>query len=208
MRPLNILSPTEAQDLLDAARKGSRDALGDLLQAYRPLLLMLAGDQLDPALRPKVGASDLVQQTYLDAWSGFEDFHGHTAGEFRHWLTQIIRYNACDACRRFRTTGKRQAGRELSLECACTNGIRPGLKSGSDTPLAEALRREQREALQHALARLPEGDRLVIELRHREGLSFDDIAHRLGCTLAAARQRWLRAVELWHHTVEEEYGPL
>ena len=52
---------------LAAARTGSSEALGQALQACRGYLLLLAERELDPDLRAKGGASDVVQETFLEA---------------------------------------------------------------------------------------------------------------------------------------------
>jgi RNA polymerase sigma-70 factor (ECF subfamily) len=198
---------TEQQALLDAARDGSRDALGELLQAYRPLLLMLAREELSPRLRSKGGASDLVQNTYVDALSDFNDFSGHTPAEFRHWLEQIVRHNVCDYGRHFRDTCKREAGREQLLPPDFLVRPRDKTRSESASPLAELLQEERAEVLEQALGRLSDEDQAVIVLRQRERLPFEQVARRLGCTAAAVRQRWVRAMEHWRRLVEQAYGP-
>lgn len=199
--------PVGKQALLDAAREGSRDALGELLQAYRPLLLMLAREEMSPRLRAKGGASDLVQDTYLDALSGFDHFGGHTPTEFGHWLEQIVRHNACDYSRHFRDTCKREADRERRLPPDWL--VRPRKMTPSDpaSPLARLLQEERGEVLRHALDQLSEEDRAVVLLRQREHLPFEQVARRLGCTAAAVRQRWVRAMEHWRCLVEQAYGP-
>src|SRR5690349_11856361 len=53
----------QASQLLAAARQGSPEALGQLLEMFRPSLLAAASRGLDPVLRQKVGADDLVQET-------------------------------------------------------------------------------------------------------------------------------------------------
>ena len=52
---------------LAAARAGSREALGRVLESCRGYLLLIAQQELDPALQARGGASDLVQQTFLEA---------------------------------------------------------------------------------------------------------------------------------------------
>jgi RNA polymerase sigma-70 factor (ECF subfamily) len=48
------------------ARKGSREALGRLLETCRPYLLLVANNELDRDLQAKAGASDLVQETFIE----------------------------------------------------------------------------------------------------------------------------------------------
>jgi RNA polymerase sigma-70 factor (ECF subfamily) len=203
---MRLARPTDELALLNAAQQGSREALGQLLQAYRPLLLTLARDRMAPGLRAKAGCSDLVQDTCVEALTGFDGFKGHTAAEFRHWLERILQHNACDCSRRFCDTDKRQAGRERPLRRPDLVPAEKGPFSQFDSPVGRLLQEERAEVLQQALARLPEDDRRVLLLRQRDHLPFDQVADRLGCTPAAARQRWVRAVDRWRRTVEDHYG--
>jgi RNA polymerase sigma-70 factor (ECF subfamily) len=69
-------------------------------------------------------------------------------------------------------------------------------KLAADTPPPEdnAAAAEEADALRQAVARLPEDYRRVITLRHEEGLSFHDVAQRMGRSPEAARTLWFRAV--------------
>src|SRR5438874_308510 len=84
---------SEEDVLLAAARGGCRQALGALLERYRDYLLLLARAELAPDLRPKEGASDLVQQTFLEAQRDFAAFQGRTEEELLAWLKRLLRNN-------------------------------------------------------------------------------------------------------------------
>src|SRR5580700_9060811 len=89
--------------LLVAARRGSREALGNALEACRRYLLAIASRELDPDLRAKGGASDLVQETFLEAQRDFARFQGSSPEELRAWLRQVLLHNVGAFTRRFRT---------------------------------------------------------------------------------------------------------
>jgi WD40 repeat protein/serine/threonine protein kinase len=75
---------------IEAARGGSAEALGYLLELFRPYLLRLARLYLERDLNATVDASDLVQETIVDAKRQFTDFHGTADGELRAWLRPIL----------------------------------------------------------------------------------------------------------------------
>src|SRR5690242_5684865 len=106
----------ELEALIQAARDGSGTALGHLLEASRPYLLHVANQELDQELCSKAGASDLVQETFLEAQQGFAGFRGRNEAELRRWLRQMLRNNLANFARGFRGTRKRDTGREVSLE--------------------------------------------------------------------------------------------
>ncbi len=99
--------PTADLDqLLAATRAGSREALGDALVLCRQYLLAVANRQLNPALRSKGGASDIVQQTFLEAQRDFAKFQGDSVEELQAWLKHLSLNNAADFARGFQGTDK------------------------------------------------------------------------------------------------------
>jgi RNA polymerase sigma-70 factor (ECF subfamily) len=185
---------------LDAARAGSQEDLGRALEACRRYLLLIAGHELAPDLRAKGGASDLVQQTFLEAHQGFGRFEGGSPEEFRGWLRRILRNNVANFTRHYRDAARRRVDAEQPL--AGDSGADDGPAASTLTPSGKAIAREQAEAVQRALARLPEDYRLVLALRHQEQLTFEEIGEVLQRTPNAARLLWLRAVE----RLQEEVG--
>jgi RNA polymerase sigma-70 factor, ECF subfamily len=179
---------------LEAARAGSREALGEALEACRAYLLVVAEREIDPALRAKGGASDLVQQTFLEAQRDFGGFHGSTAEQLRAWLRQVLRNNLTSFARQYRDTQKRQAGREVGLPQSRPSGP-GGLATDTPTPSRHAIAGEDAAALQAALDRLPDDYRQVIALRYDEDRPFDEIAQIMQRSPNAVRKLWARAVE-------------
>jgi len=178
---------------LEAARNGTRESLGRVLETCRPYLLLIAGEELDSDLQAKAGASDLVQDTLLEAQRGFADFKGDTHRQLLAWLRRILLNNLANFNRRYRRTQRRQVAREVSLDAdPRLSGL---LKSDSSTPSGKTIRREEVEALEQALLKLPEHYRQVIVMRHRENRSFAEIGKQLERSADAARMLWWRALE-------------
>ena len=92
--------PPDAARWLPAAQAGSKEALGQLLDSCRGYLLLIANQELGPDLQAKGGASDLVQETLLDACRDFAHFQGNTEQELFGWLRRsIIKPTSEDECR-------------------------------------------------------------------------------------------------------------
>ena len=179
--------------LLTDARGGSPEALGRVLEAYRRYLLLLANKQLGPDLRAKGGASDLVQDTFLDAQRDFAQFRGQSPGEFRVWLRQILMHNLGVFTRRFRGTARRAVAREVGLRGASVSGGSLFEPAGSSaSPSAKVAGRESSAALSVALDRLPEDYRRAITLRYHHNLTFEEIGREMGRSPEAARKVWAR----------------
>jgi RNA polymerase sigma-70 factor (ECF subfamily) len=182
-------APQDLGTWLSAARSGSLEALGQALEGCRRYLLQIAQQQLNPDLQVKGGASDLVQETFLEAHRVFPRFQGTSQVELRAWLRQLLLHRAAKLGRRYRTTQKRRLSRETALEEGA-----PSL-SVEVTPSGMAIAHELEQALQHALEHLPEDYRRVISLRYQEGRSFEEIGRLMQRTPNAVRLLWLRAIE-------------
>jgi len=180
------------------ARDGSDSALGELLNACRPYLLLIANKELPDQIQAKGGASDLVQDTFLEARRDFHQFQGGTEAELLGWLRGILLHNVANFTRRFRDTDKRAVGREVAFEIVPPNDL-----AQHDSPGARLVRRERDEALHAAIERLPPHYREAVIARNYEGLSFSELGERLGSSEEAARKVWTRAIE----HLQELLGP-
>jgi RNA polymerase sigma-70 factor (ECF subfamily) len=184
--------PQDFAGWLSAARDGSRDALGSALEACRRYLLYVARHQLDGGLRAKGGASDLVQETFLEAQQAFDHFQGNSEEELRAWLRRLLFHRAVKFGRRYRTTQKRLLARETALTTADRDG---GPCAALPSPSTQLMAHEQAQRLRQALERLPDDYRRVITLRYVEQCPFEEIGRLMRRTPNAARLLWLRAVE-------------
>jgi RNA polymerase sigma-70 factor (ECF subfamily) len=190
---------------LAAARAGSREALGQLLEAARQYLLSIARQEFDPDLRAKNSPSDVVQETFVEAQRDFGQFRGDTEAELLAWLRQLLLHRVGKLRRRYRDTQKRRLAREVALGGDdSTDGPAGGLAANVPSPSGQAMEHEQDQALRAALERLPHDYQQVITLRYQEQLPFEEIGRMLRRSPDAARKLWARAVE----RLQEELEPL
>src|SRR5436305_1547132 len=183
--------------LLARARAGDAAARDRLFAHCRDYLGLAARARVEPWLRAKVDASDLVQQTLLEAHRGFARFQGATEAEWLAWLRRILDHNAADFVRRYRGTGKRQVGREVRLADpgdSAANGC-PEPAAGDESPSAAAVRHESELQLAAALTQLSPDHREVILLRNLQRLPFDEVARRLNRSRPAVQMLWMRAIQ-------------
>jgi RNA polymerase sigma-70 factor (ECF subfamily) len=158
-------------------------------------------------MRTKVDASDLVQQTMLEAHRGFHEFRGESEGEWLAWLRQILSHNAQDLVRRFKQTEKRRVQREVSLDAPMlgfSGSFRhEPIDDFADTPSRLLSQQEEEIALANAIMRLSEDHRDVIVLRNLQRLSFNDVAERMGRTRPATQMLWMRAIKKLEQILSE-----
>lgn len=177
------------------ARGGSRAALDRLFGASRSRLLAAANRRLSTALRRRLDASDVVQETLMEAWRDFPHFRGETEAEFLVWLRQILRNNLANEHRRHIHSAMRSTRRESPLVEAASVQLPDIAGSESESPGTQAQARERHEALEGALQRLPEHYRQALCLHTQEGLTFAQVGQQLRCSAEAARKLWGRAAE-------------
>jgi RNA polymerase sigma-70 factor (ECF subfamily) len=190
--PANVI---KWEEWLAAARGGAPETLGQLLEACRQYLLLVANQHLAPDLQGKFGASDVVQETFLEAQRDFGGFQGRTEEELLAWLRHILLNNLANLTRGYRDTQKRQVAREVPIGQAEVGELQAALARETESPSVVALAREQAEALDRALEHLPEHYRHVLLLRYQARLSFEEIGQKLERSAEAARKLWARAVE-------------
>ncbi len=184
------LTEREVAEMVFAARAGDRAALGDVLEAFRHYLLAVARRELDLVLSAKAGASDLVQETFLEAQRDFARFAGMTEADVQAWLRRLLLNNLSNFHRRYRKSAKRSVRREIDLARTAD----PADLLEAPTSADEAEDREQGEVLRGLIARLPDEQRTVLGLWF-DGRPFDEIGTAIGKSAGAARMTWARAVE-------------
>jgi RNA polymerase sigma-70 factor (ECF subfamily) len=187
----------DPEQLLGLARAGRDEAVGQLLELYRNYLGLLARLEIGRRLQGKVDDSDLVQDTYLEAHRHFAQFRGTTEAELISWLRHILADVVGKLVRRYFGTQRRDVRleRELAAEVdQSSRALGEALAARQSSPSQQAARREQAVLLADALQRLPESYREVIILAHLEGLSFPEVARRMGRTVASVKNLWARAV--------------
>ena len=190
-------SASSTVQLLGLAQAGDNAALGQLLEQYRNYLALLARLQIGRRLQGKVDAADLVQETFLKAHRDFGQFRGASEGELVSWLRQILALSLAQVVRRYYGTQGRDVRLERDLAHELDQSSRlldPGLLAAQSSPSHQAEQREQAVLLADALGQLPEAYREVIILSHLEGLSFPEVARRMGRTVDSVKNLWARAL--------------
>ncbi len=192
--------------MLQGARQGDGDCRERLFALCRSYLGLVARSQVETWLRRKVDASDLVQETMLEAYRDFERFDGCTEKEWLAWLRKILDHNAADFVRRYRGTAKRAAGREVPFRDPNDSAPRgaPEPAAPEATPSQEVLRLDTELRLAAAVAELPSDYQEVILLRNLQRLSFNEVAQRMGRSRPAVQMLWMRAIRRLQTVLEGE----
>jgi RNA polymerase sigma-70 factor (ECF subfamily) len=199
-------TPPSVSELIDRARQNDAKALDELFTRCRPYLGLAARARVESWLKAKADASDLVQQTMLEAYRGFGRFAGQTEAEWLAWLRRILDHNAADFVRRFHGA-KRQVGKERPL--AAPNGDSqaagaPEPAAQIDTPSVAMAKLESELQLAAAIESLAPDHREVIALRNLQRLPFDEVAQRMNRSRPAVQMLWMRAIQKLQEVIQQE----
>jgi RNA polymerase sigma-70 factor (ECF subfamily) len=203
-------SDTNVGELIEQARHGDPECRDRLFALCRSYLGFAARAQLETWLQKKIDASDLVQQTMLEAHRDFARFQGRSEQEWLGWLRRILAHNVADFVRQYRGTAKRQIGREVSFAAATdTTSFAPGAPepvAPVATPSQEFLKIDSELRVAAALAELPADYQEVILLRNLQHLSFNEVAERMDRSRPAVQMLWMRAIKKLQQALGNEEG--
>lgn len=168
-------------ELLARAREGDAEALGRLLNNYRPYLRVLAERELDSQVRVRADASDVVQQTCLEAYRDLAQFRGSVEAELVAWLRQILRHNVSQTLQQHVFAQRRSVDRERPIAAGdgSDDHLGPDVPASQSSPSRRAMLGENAIRLAKALEGLPPDQRQAVRLRHLEGRTLAELAAEL-----------------------------
>lgn len=183
-------APRDAQ-LVEAARRGDRDAFGQLVLRYQ--------DRLFNATLRRVNshhlAEDVVQKAWLQAYLKLDSFRGDS--QFYTWLYKVAKNTAWSELRGGKTT-------ESIDEIKTNSGGEP--RDRNQTPEGAAEAQEEVDAVRAALAKLSEEHREVVLLCDFDGCPYDEIAEILNLELGTVKSRIFRARQQLKQLLDAGWG--
>lgn len=180
---------TAENEFLEQLRSGRVDAFDTLISRYSSDIYAL----LFRITQNPDDAGELTQETFLRAFKAIGRFRGES--ELKTWLFRIA---INESRNRHRWWKRRFRDKTVSLDDNVGDSdvrLHETLAGDSEDPEATLLRREHREALENALASLPEAFREVIVLCDIEGQSYQQIAEVLKINIGTVKSRIARGRE-------------
>ncbi|MEY4565346.1 MAG: polymerase sigma factor SigW [Planctomycetota bacterium] len=154
----------------------------DDIERFRPYLRVLAQTRFQTKFQSKLDASDIVQQTMLNAYQSWEQFRGKSDAELAGWLRQILA-NLIIRNTRDMGRGKRDVQRERSIDAELQqSSMRLGkllADPGQVTPSQMVMKEERAAVLARALMELPDDQREAILGKYWHGQSSAEIGEQL-----------------------------
>jgi RNA polymerase sigma-70 factor (ECF subfamily) len=174
------------------------EVLASLLEQHRARLQRMVELRMDPRLRARVGASDVLQDAFLEIGARLEDWLRDPSMPFAAWVRFLTAQRLLQAHRFHVGAQRRAAGRERHRGAgpeASVATMADWLADGRTTPTQGAVRGELRAQLSRALEALEPMDREILALRHFEEFTNAEVAAALGIEVQAASKRYVRALE-------------
>ena len=187
--------PEDDWNLVDSAKRGDRNSFGTLVHRHQDQMFNLAYQ----IVRNREDALDIAQEAFSKAFVSLPHFKGDAS--FTTWMHRIVVNLAIDSLRR-----KQREGQTSYDDTRGTSEEHQGAIVAPDDPSEILEAKQVRVLLARGIAQLPPAQRAVLILREIEGMTYDEIARTVGCTLGTvmsrlfyARQR-LRRLLAGHRT--------
>ncbi len=190
-----MVDDSDEFDLVGRAARGEELATATLFARFRGLLRLLVARNIDPRVRSRIDASDVVQEAMLDAFKELPAYERQRPMPFQAWLRRVTWERLMHVHRQHIHTQARSVCRERTVGrpvSDSSDGPEPGLIS--DSPSQQCLANERERQVHQALNRLSEGDREILRLRFVENVTSQQAAARLNLSNTAFRSRQLRAL--------------
>lgn len=181
-------------ELVRRVQRGDSAAFDLLVRKYQHRIAALIGRYVNDWSE----CQDIAQDTFIRAYRAIGNFRGDA--QFYTWLHRIAVNTAKN---HLVSHNRRPPADDIDIDDAeqFDSGIR---LRDTDTPERELMRQQMEQTVMRAVEALPEELRLAITLREVDGLSYEDIAKRMGCPIGTVRSRIFRARE----AIDVELRPL
>ena len=196
----------KTQRLISMAKGGDESALDRLCRIYGERVRRIVRLRMGRELRSKMESMDLVQDAFISALRGLENFTYKNEGDFLRWMASIAENRIRDNLEKFHT-GKRDIHKEIPLNNNRQAGQDSFVKITGPvdltTPSVIMSRQEDLDKLEKAMDKLNPEYRKVIDLAKIKGLSHKEIAERLNKNPHSTRSLLSRALTALTQAYEE-----
>ena len=189
----------KADDWVRRAASGDAKAWKYLVEQNRPRLKRMLELRIDPRLRNRLDASDILQEAFVSAFESLSKYADNPQISFFLWLRFLTGQQLLLAHRHHLKTQKRDASLEIRrLWGGCPNvssqSIIRHLLGPNETPSKLIVKLEEEQRLRQAIECLEPETRELLALRHFEHLSNSEAAEVLGINASTASTRYLAAL--------------
>jgi RNA polymerase sigma-70 factor (ECF subfamily) len=193
---------------LATAGEQRQDVFASLFETHSPRLRRMANLRMDPRLRARLSASDVLQDVFVEASARLDTYVDEAKMPLFLWLRFLTGQAVVAKYRHHMGAQKRDARKQVPLQAkrnpaASTIAMADALIAGGTTPTRAVAKGETREQLKSALDTMSEADREILVLRHFEELTNAEAAEELGIDISAASKRFIRALSRLRAVVKD-----
>jgi RNA polymerase sigma-70 factor (ECF subfamily) len=181
--------------LVERAKSGDQSAFRAIMDQHNRRLYRVAR----AVMKDDTEAEDVVQETYLRAFSNLAKFRGESS--LATWLTRIALNEAMGRKRKQRITVTLESVETAQEDTSAQIIQFPAMSTETD-PERSAAQREIRILLERAMDALPEAFRLVFVMRDVEEMSIEETATYLGIRPETVKTRLHRARRLLRQSLD------
>ncbi len=185
-------------ELVCRARGRDEDAVRTITQRYNRRLFRVARS----ILRNDAEAEDVVQETYVRAFTGLDLFRGDAS--FGTWIMRIAMNEALGRLRKQRPTVDWASYGENRTQAEIINFPASAVSNDPEKSMAQS---EIRAILERAIDELPDAFRAVFVARLVEGMTVEETADLFGLRAETVKTRLHRARGLLRDALDKQLGP-
>lgn len=185
------------------------NASGPQVERFREYLCLLARAHLNAHHPVRLEASDVVQQTLLEAHAQRDQFRGRSEAEMAGWLKQMLVHNLADALKALERD-KRDVRRERPIEADIADSFSRAedwLAANESSPSQRAIHIEQLLRLTDALGKLPNDQHEAVVLHHLQGWSLSQLAKHFQRSEPAVAGLLHRGLKKLRELMQEKIEP-
>jgi len=187
----------KTQELVTLAKGGDEPALEQLCSVYGERVRRIIRLRMGAEIRPRLDSMDLVQDALVSVLGGLKDFTYKNEGDFLRWLARIAQNQLRDNMDKI-YTDKRDIRKEVRFENvgSTTDGGFTGNPGpiAATTPSVIMSKKEDLDKLEKAIDQLKPNYRDVIVLIKIDGLSYKEVADKLGKSIDSVAHLLSRAM--------------
>ena len=188
----------DENDLIQKAQNGDLEALAQVFEINRERLKRMIRMRMSERVRPRVAASDVLQEAYVDLAQQLGNYAKDPKLPFFLWMRRVTGQRLAKVHRAHLGQKIRNVNRERRLDVAIPDASAVYMAnqlSGHFTSVSEkAMRSENELRMQAAIEQVSETDREILAMRHVEQLTNSEIAVLLEISESAATNRYVRAI--------------
>ena len=185
-------------EMITRLQAGDEAAIVEAFSVHRERLKRMLEFRMDPRLRGREDASDILQEVYLDARQRIRHYLKRSDQSFYIWRRHLTQQRLIDVHRRHLKAEMRDVKQEVSLHTRSPSAASASMAwhfvADLASPSQVAMRAELAAQIEAALESMDQIDREIIAMRHFEELRNCEVAELLGIKEAAASNRYMRAL--------------